>query len=179
MPHIDDLLPDEGEVETQQQVVRLVDRARGGVFDRQHRPIDVTLDHGLEHRPERRVGLEADRPARDGKVLERSLVAIGALGALERHRDFLLDVRLAGLQRVVLAANRVVQDFAEDAAHERRIEPQSLAHRGTMLQQRRFAIGIAHRPVALGLDPGNLSRQPGALAQGRHEHGIDVVQALP
>ena len=94
-------------------------------------------------------------------------------------RHFLLDVRLAGLQRVVLAANRVVQDFAEDAAHERRIEAQPLAHRGPMLQQRRFAIGIAHRPVALGLHPGDLSRQPGALAQRRHEHGIDVVQALP
>ena len=116
---------------------------------------------------------------RHGEVLQRGLVAIGAFGALERHAHFLLGIRPARLQRVVLAANRVVQDFAEDAPHERRVEAQPLADRRAMLQQRGLAIGVAHRPVAFGLHLGDLPRQPRPLAKGRHQHRIDVVQALP
>ena len=177
--HVDNLLADEREVEPEQQIVRLVDRSRSGVFDRQHRAIDVPLDHGFEHRPEGRIGLEPNRPLRHGEVLQRGLVAIGAFRALEGDTHFLLRVGLARLERIVLAANRVIENFAEDAPHKRRVEPQPLAHRRAMLQQRGFAIGIADGPVAFGLHFGDLPRQPGALAQGRHQHRINVVQTLP
>ena len=177
--HVDDLLADQGEVESQQQVVRLVDRSGGGVFDRQHRAIGVPFDHRLEHLLEGAVGLEAHRPLRDGEVLQRGLVAIGAFGALEGHRDLLRRVRGAGLQRILLPPHRIVEDLAEDAPHERRVEAEPLAKRRAMLQQRRLAIGIAHRPVAIGLHSRDLPRQPRPLAERRHQHRIDIVETLP
>jgi hypothetical protein len=48
-----------------------------------------------------------------------------------------------------------------------------------MLQQRGLAIRIAHRTITFRLHLGNLPRQPGALAERRDEHGIDVVEAFP
>jgi hypothetical protein len=47
-----------------------------------------------------------------------------------------------------------------------------------VLQQRRLAIGIAHGTVAVGLHARDIARQPGPLAQGRHQHRINVVEAL-
>ena len=171
--------PTSGEVESQQQVVRLVDRAGRRVFDRQHRAIDVPLDHRLEHLLESAVGLEAYGPLRDGKVLQRGLVAIGAFGSLEGHRDLLRRIRGAGLQRILLPPHRVIEDLAEDATHEGRVEAQAFAIRRPMLQERRFAIGIADGAVAVGLHSRDLPRQPGPLAERGHQHRIDVVKALP
>ena len=126
----------------------------------------------------RAVGLEAHRPLRDGEVLQRGLVPIGAFGALEGHGDLLRRVRGAGLQRILLPPHRVVEDLAKDAPHERRVEAQALAKRRSMLQQRRLAIGIAHRAVAVGLHSRDLPRQPRPLAERRHQHRIDVVETL-
>ena len=137
VPDVDDLLADDRQVEAQQQVVGLVHRSRGRVLDRQHAAVGMTIDDRLEHLPERRIRLQRHRPARHAEVLTRSLVAVRALGALIRDAKFAIGGRRR-LQRIVLAAHRVVEDLAEDPAHERGVEADALAERRAVLQQRRL-----------------------------------------
>jgi hypothetical protein len=176
MPNIDNLLAHQRQVEPQQEIVGLVDGTRGGVLDRQHRAIGMPFQNSLEHRLEGRVRLEGDAAPRDGEVLQRRLVAVGPFRALEPDANF-LGVSLA-LQHVLLPPHRVVQNLAEDPAHEGRVESQPLAERGPMLQERRLSIGVADGPVAGRLHLRNLPRQPCPLAQCRHQNRIDVVEAL-
>src|SRR6185436_8257911 len=105
-----------------------------------HRAIRVALDHRFEHLLEAAVRLEVDRPLRHGKMLQRGLMTVRALCSLERDHDFPRRVRGAALQRVLLAANGIVQDLAEDAPHECGIETESLAKRRAMLQQRSLTL---------------------------------------
>ena len=102
MPHVDDLLANQRKVESQQQVVGLVYGSGRGVFDRQHRAIDVPLDHRLEHLPEAAVRLERDRALRHREVLQCRLVSIGPFGALEPDANLLLRFAFGRVQRVML-----------------------------------------------------------------------------
>ena len=47
-----------------------------------------------------------------------------------------------------------------------------------MLQERRLAVGVAHRSIAVGLDPGDVTRQTRPFAECRDQHGINIVKPL-
>jgi hypothetical protein len=112
-------------------------------------------------------------------MLLRRLVPVRPFGALERDHQFLLRVGIPGLQRVLLPANRVIEDLAEDAAHESGIQAEPFTEGRTMLQQRGLPIGIADGAIALSLHGRNLTRQPRSFPEGRHEHRVYVIKALP
>ena len=65
-----------------------------------------------------------------------------------------------------------------DAAHERGVEAEVLAVGRAMRHERGLARLIAHRMVGVGLDAGNLMRQPRALAQGVQQHLVQIVERL-
>ena len=106
-------------------------------------------------------------------------MSIRPFGALEGHPQLGLGRVGTGVQLVVLTPDRVIENLAEDAPHKCRIQPESLAHRRTVLQQRRFAIGVTHRAVAAGLHPRDVARQARSLTERRHQHRINVIQTLP
>jgi len=86
---------------------------------------------------------------------------------------------LAAGKGVLLPADGVVENLAEDSPNEGRVEPESLAVRRAVLQQSGFAIVVANGALAFGLHPGDVTRQPRPFTQRRHQHRIDVVETLP
>jgi hypothetical protein len=139
----------------------------------------VTLDHGLEHLLERAVGLEADRPLRDGKVLQRRLVAVGAFGSLEGHRDLLRRICGAGLQRVLLPpteSSRISRKMRRTNAGSRPSRsPYDDRCCSSAVSRSASRTGPSPSAFTLAICP----RQPRPFTERRHQHRIDVVETLP
>ena len=97
-------------------------------------------------------------------MLHGRLVAVRALGALEGD-DQRRAVGAGACSHVVLPPDRVVEDLAEDAADERRVEAEPLAEGRAGAAAAPFR-GRRRAPeaVAVGLGAGDL-RAPGAPAR--------------
>src|ERR1019366_7030387 len=83
--HLENLLAHDLQLRVPEEVVRLVDRARRRVLDREKgipRRARLRLAQGAR---EGREAAELDRPLTVAEVLPRGEVAVGALGALKRH----------------------------------------------------------------------------------------------
>ena len=79
---LEHFLADDGQVEAEQQVVDLVDRAGGAVLDREDRALRIAPLHRVEGLAERPIRLEGDGAAFDAEMPQRRLVPVRALGAL-------------------------------------------------------------------------------------------------
>ena len=132
--NIDDLLTNDRQIEAQQQIVSLEDRACRRVLDWQDAAVGMTLENGLEHLSKRRIRLQRDWPAGDAEMLTRGQVPVSTLGALIRDPHLLLNFIPRGLQRIVLSTNRVIENLAENPSDKCRVEAHACSVDRTVLE---------------------------------------------
>ena len=171
------LLADDGQLGAEQQVVGLVDPARRGVLDRQHRVVGPPLVDGMHRFGE---GLRADElqtilPACE--VLARGEVAVGALDALDRDTH---PIRLGiALNLPLLEADRVVDDLAEDAGDEVGVQTAAAAGLDEIGEQLLLALLVAQRRVLGALRLGDLAAQLAPLGEQAEDLGVGAADLHP
>ncbi len=156
--HLEDLLADDLEVRVSQEVVRLVDRARGRVLDREERVARVAAFGLGERGRERRAAGEVRRGR--AEVLARRDVAVRALGALERDAVRVSERALGGLaveERLLLRLDGHRDDLAEDLRRAEGVEAELAGLGLDSREERGLAFGVTQERNALRLEAPDLA----------------------
>ena len=170
----DDLAGD-AEVPAGEEVVRLVDAARGRVLDRQQREIRGAVVHGLRRTLERIVAGEQRTSGTTAVAQLRGEVAVAALDALVRdaQRDVLAGAHAHLLVRDAHVHHDAVEplDLVRVEARLGRLVPQAL-------QQELLALAIAERARARELRLGDLLDDLQPLREQRDDLAVDRFDAV-